>query len=156
MNGPAAWRVGIIGLGTVGAEAARQLLAAGPPTLALTVFDKDPAQCEPWRGSATLAASAQEALRESDLVLLALPGEREIDRTLERFSDGKVGADIRGKLIWNLRPLPDDGPAGALRRAVEAAGARYVAGASDPALANLREHFDAAGMQALLRAMCAA
>src|SRR5690606_24677987 len=74
MNGPLPPRVGIIGLGSAGSAAARNLLAAAPRELALTVFDKVPAQCEPFRGAATLAASADEALRESDVVVLALPG----------------------------------------------------------------------------------
>src|SRR5690606_6299806 len=84
-------RVGVVGLGTTGAAAARSLLQDAQPDLALTVYDRDPARCEPFRGAATLAASAREALHESDLVVLALPGEREIDRTLDRFSDGRVG-----------------------------------------------------------------
>ncbi|MBV7481874.1 NAD(P)-binding domain-containing protein [Bordetella sp. BOR01] len=150
-------RIGIIGVGTAGSAAARKLLAAAPPELALTVYDKVPEQCEPFRGIATLAASAHEALHESDLVLLALPGQREIDRTLERFSDGRISADIRDKLIWNLRALPSDAAAG-LRRAVEAAGAAYVAEPDDPAMAmlQLRQRFDAAAAQAVLRAMRAA
>jgi len=157
MNGQSVARVGIIGLGTAGGLAARNLLAAGPADLILTVFDREPAQCEPFRGNATLAASADEALRESDVVVLALPGQREIDRTLERFSDGKVGADIRGKLIWNLRNLPERAAAG-LRQAVETAGATYVAGPADEATVArlLQRHFDAAGARAVLRAMRAA
>jgi len=157
MNRQPAARVGIIGLGSAGSEAARQLLAAGPADLILTVFDREQAQCEPFRGNATLAATADEALRESDLVVLALPGQREIDRTLDRFSDGKVGADIRGKLIWILRRLPDPAAAG-LRQAIEAAGAAYVAGPADEATAArlLQQHFDAAGARAVLRAIRAA
>jgi len=154
MTAPLPPRVGIIGLGAAGSAAARKLLAAAPPELALTVFDKAPAQCEPFRGAATLAATADEALRESDVVVLALPGQREIDRTLERFSDGKVGADIRGKLLWNLRDLPPAAAAG-LRSAVQAAGATYVAGAADENLAArmLPPRFDAASARAVLRAM---
>lgn len=154
MSGPLPPRVGIIGLGSAGSAAARKLLAAAPPELALTVFDKVPAQCEPFRGAATLAASADEALRESDVVVLALPGQREIDRTLERFSDGKVGADIRGKLLWNLHALPPAAAAG-LRNAVQAAGASYLAGAADEAAAArlLPQRLGTASAQAVLRAM---
>ncbi|HYG42890.1 MAG TPA: NAD(P)-binding domain-containing protein [Bordetella sp.] len=154
MNAAPLPRIGIIGLGTAGSAAARKLLAAAPPELALTVFDKAPEQCEPFRGAATLAASTNEALHESDLVLLALPGQREIDRTLERFSDGQVSADIRGKLLWNLCVLPGDAAAG-LRSAVETAGAVYVAEPADQAVAMrvLQQRFDAAAARAVLRAM---
>ncbi|WP_419195553.1 NAD(P)-binding domain-containing protein [Bordetella petrii] len=151
-------RIGIVGLGSAGAAAARKLLADGPADLALTVFDTAVAQCEAFRGAATLAATAGEVLRESDLVLLALPCQREIDRTLERFSDGQVGADVQGKLVWNLAPLPAAQDAG-LRRALEAAGAGYiVTDAQDPAaLARLlRRCFDAGDAQAVARAMQAA
>lgn len=146
-------RIGIIGLGATGSAAAHRLLAAGLPNLALTVFDKVPARCEPFRGSATLAVSAQEALLESDLVLLALPAAREIDRTLERFSDGQVGAEVRGKLVWNLRSRPRT-PAG-LREAVEAAGADYVPDHAGPALLEdlLRRRFDGVRARAVLAAM---
>jgi len=148
----AALRIGIIGLGAAGGAAARRLLSTAPPELSLTVFDKVPAQCEPLRGAATLAASAQEVLRESDLIVLALPGPREIDRTLERFSDGKVGADIRGKLLWNLRALPAAAAAG-LDLAVRAAGAAYIAGGADEAARTLPPGFDTADARKALLAM---
>src|SRR5690606_16948652 len=73
-------RISIVGMGDTGTLAARRLLEA-EPDIALTVYDLDPERCEPFRGSATLATSAREALAESDTVVLALPREREIDRT---------------------------------------------------------------------------
>lgn len=156
MNTPPVARIGIIGLGATGSAAARRLLASGLPDLALTVFDKVPAHCEPFRGSATLAVSAQEALLESDLLLLALPAAREIDRTLERFSDGQVGVEVRGKLLWNLRARPQ-APAG-LREAVEAAGADYVPDHAGAAQLEdlLRRRFDAARARAVVAAMLGA
>ena len=66
-------RISIVGLGSTGTRAARQLLEADPD-LALTVYDIEPSRCE-FRGTATLATSAREALAESDTVVLALPRE---------------------------------------------------------------------------------
>lgn len=101
-------RISIVGMGRTGTQAARRLLAA-EPDIALTVYDIDPDRYEDFRGSATLATSAREALAESDTIVLALPREREIDRTLERFSDGEVTAPVAGKLIVDLDP-PATGP----------------------------------------------
>lgn len=117
-------RISIVGMGRIGTQAARHLLAA-EPDLALTVYDIEPARCEDFRGSATLATSAREALAESDTIVLALPREREIDRTLERFSDGEVTAPIAGKLIIDLDPPPAE-RARELGRAIAGAGGRYT------------------------------
>lgn len=145
-------RVGIVGLGTTGGAAARSLLRDALPDLVLTVYDRDPARCEPFRGEATLAASAREALQESDLVVLALPGEREIDRTLDRFSDSRVGADIRDKLLWNLRPLPLEA-AERLCHAAGDAGAFYIAGPPGSAMRALSARHRGADVSRLLQAM---
>ncbi|MNX73591.1 NAD binding domain of 6-phosphogluconate dehydrogenase [compost metagenome] len=117
-------RVSIVGMGSIGTRAARRLLAA-EPDIALTLYDIEAERCEGFRGSATLATSAREALAESDTIVLALPREREIDRTLERFSDGKVTAPIAGKLIVDLDPPPAD-RAFRLDRAIASAGGRYT------------------------------
>ncbi|MCJ9709904.1 NAD(P)-binding domain-containing protein, partial [Bordetella hinzii] len=66
--------VSIIGLGEAGARAARQLLARDWD---VTVYDRDPGRGEAFRGQATLAGSAAEALRESRHIILALPDPRE-------------------------------------------------------------------------------
>lgn len=117
-------RISIVGMGDTGTKAARCLLDA-EPDIALTLYDIDPERCEPFRGSATLATSAREALMESDTIVLALPREREIDRTLERFSDGEVTAPIQGKLIVDLTPPPPE-RAQQLDRAIAHAGGRYT------------------------------
>ncbi|MFF7060161.1 NAD(P)-binding domain-containing protein [Achromobacter spanius] len=117
-------RVSIVGMGHTGTLAARRLLEA-EPDIALTLYDIDPERCEQFRGSATLATSAREALMESDTIVLALPREREIDRTLERFSDGEVTAPIQGKLIVDLTPPPPE-RAQRLDRAIAEAGGRYT------------------------------
>jgi len=117
-------RISIVGMGDTGTLAARRLLEA-EPDIALTLFDIDPERCEQFRGSATLATSAREALMESDTIVLALPREREIDRTLERFSDGEVTAPIQGKLIVDLTPPPAE-RAQRLDRAIASAGGRYT------------------------------
>ncbi|AMH06239.1 NAD(P)-binding domain-containing protein [Achromobacter xylosoxidans] len=120
-------RISIVGMGRTGTQAARRLLAA-EPDIALTVYDIDPDRCEDFRGSATLATSAREALAESDTIVLALPREREIDRTLERFSDGEVTAPVAGKLIVDLEPPPPD-RARRLDQAIAIAGGRYACAA---------------------------
>lgn len=120
-------RISIVGMGRTGTQAARRLLAA-EPDIALTVYDIDPDRCEDFRGSATLATSAREALAESDTIVLALPREREIDRTLERFSDGEVTAPVAGKLIVDLEPRHRTGRAGSTG-AIATAGGRYACAA---------------------------
>ncbi|CUI38142.1 NAD(P)-binding domain-containing protein [Achromobacter xylosoxidans] len=120
-------RISIVGMGRTGTQAARRLLAA-EPDIALTVYDIDPDRCEDFRGSATLATSAREALAESDTIVLALPREREIDRTLERFSDGEVTAPVAGKLIVDLEPPPPH-RARRLDQAIATAGGRYACAA---------------------------
>ncbi|MFD4839497.1 NAD(P)-binding domain-containing protein [Achromobacter sp. NPDC058515] len=117
-------RISIVGMGRIGTQAARRLLAA-EPDIALTLYDIEPERCEDFRGSATLATSAREALAESDTIVLALPREREIDRTLERFSDGEVSAPIAGKLIVDLDPPPAE-RARRLDQAIASAGGRYT------------------------------
>lgn len=117
-------RVSIVGMGGTGTLAARRLLES-EPDIALTVYDIDPERCEDFRGSATLATSAREALAESDTIVLALPREREIDRTLERFSDGEVTALVAGKQIIDLAPPPAE-QARRLGLAVAGAGGRYT------------------------------
>lgn len=117
-------RVSIVGMGSTGTRAAQRLLAA-EPDIALTLYDIEPGRCEDFRGSATLATSAREALEESDTIVLALPREREIDRTLERFSDGNVTAPVAGKLIVDLEP-PCAERARRLDQAIVAAGGRYT------------------------------
>ena len=117
-------RISIVGMGGIGTQAARRLLAT-EPDLALTLYDIEAARCEDFRGSATLATSAREAFAESDTIVLALPCEREIDRALERFSDGEVTAPISGKLVVDLDPPPAE-RARRLGQAIASAGGRYV------------------------------
>lgn len=57
--------------------------------------------------------------------MLALPREREIDRTLERYSDGNVTAPVAGKLIVDLEPPPPE-RARRLDQAIASAGGRYA------------------------------
>jgi 3-hydroxyisobutyrate dehydrogenase-like beta-hydroxyacid dehydrogenase len=131
-------RISIVGMGDTGTLAARRLLES-EPDIALTVYDIDPERCEDFRGSATLATSAREALAESDTIVLALPRAREIDRTLERFSDGEVTALVAGKQIIDLAPPPAE-QARRLGLAIAGAGGRYtpvLSGASDDTGARL-------------------
>ncbi|OZI46367.1 hypothetical protein CEK29_05715 [Bordetella genomosp. 5] len=123
--------VSVIGLDEAGCAAARQV-AASRPDLPLTVYDRDGARCEAFRGLATLALSVEEALRESDVIVLALRDGHEVDRTLARYSDGAVNADLAGKLVIDLHPL-DAQWAQRLAHALRSAGAGYATPAPDPA-----------------------
>ncbi|MDQ8032546.1 NAD(P)-binding domain-containing protein [Bordetella genomosp. 1] len=126
-----AWHgVSVIGLSEAGCAAARDV-AANCPELALTVYDPDGARCESFRGLATLAANVEEALRESDVIVLALPDGHAVDRTLARYSDGQVNADVAGKLIVDLCAR-DPRWTQRLGDAVRSAGAGY-ADAAEPA-----------------------
>ncbi|AHV92613.1 NAD(P)-dependent oxidoreductase [Bordetella holmesii] len=99
--------ISIIGLTDTGTQAARQLLAT-QPECDLTVYDRDPVRGEVFRGQATLAGSPAEALRESHLIVLALSDSHEIDRVLQRYSDGDVNAPLHGKHILDLCPHAED------------------------------------------------
>lgn len=123
--------VSVIGLDETGCAAAHQV-AASRPDLPVTVYDRDKVRCETFRGIATLAVSVEEALRESDVIVLALPDGHEVDRTLARYSDGAVNADLAGKLIIDLHPL-DAQWARRLADALRSAGAGYVTPTPDPA-----------------------
>ncbi|MGE6914627.1 NAD(P)-binding domain-containing protein [Achromobacter kerstersii] len=136
-------RISIVGMGETGTLAARRLLEA-EPDIALTLYDIDPERCEDFRGSATLATSAREALAESDTIVLALPREREIDRTLERFSDGEVTAPVSGKLIVDLAPPPPE-RAHRLDQAIAGAGGRYTS------IPGLTDEDASSGQRRLLR-----
>lgn len=131
--------VSILGLGPRGTWAARQLLAAA--TLDLTVFDRDGARCELFRGQATLASSASEALRESGIIVLALKDSREVDRVLKRYSDGAITLDLHAKTLVDLCVRPDAWAA-ALAQAIARAGGQYLAAPAD--MAALQRLIDAA------------
>ncbi|AZY51919.1 NAD(P)-dependent oxidoreductase [Bordetella avium] len=116
-------KVSIIGMKGPGGRAARLLLAQRPE-LDLTVYDRAPERCETLRGLATLAGSAAEALRESQIIVLALDDPREIDRSLKRYSDGAVNVRLAGKQVWDL--CPQAGEWGRrLSGAIGQAGAAY-------------------------------
>lgn len=129
--------VSILGLGPQGAQAARRLLQ-GQPELDLTVFDRDDQRCEPFRGLATLAGSAAEALRESSVIVLALEDTRDVDRALKRYSDGAVTLAVQDKTVVDLCPRRPTWRL-ALAQALAQAGAVYLPreAADPPALLRL-------------------
>ncbi|TDE95169.1 NAD(P)-dependent oxidoreductase [Occultella glacieicola] len=74
-------RVGVIGLGVMGAPMARHMVTAGIPT---TVWARRPATTQALaEHGASVAASAVELAAASDVVVLVLPGMPEIDAVLE-------------------------------------------------------------------------
>jgi len=117
----------------MGEPIARNLLKAG---FALTVFNRSRRKCEPFKEHAAIAASAQEAISASDVTLLMVPSDREINEILEVAADNQVQAPIADKIIVNMATVA---PAYSERLAIAiaAAGGRYVeapvAGSRKPA-----------------------
>jgi len=115
-------KVSVIGLGVMGEPIARNLLKAG---FALTVFNRSRRKCDPFREIAFVAASAQEAIRASDVTILMVPSDREINEILEITADGQVHAPIAAKIIVNMATVaPEYSEKSAY--AIAAAGGRYV------------------------------
>ncbi|CAM3294802.1 NAD(P)-dependent oxidoreductase [Occultella aeris] len=92
-TGAAGTRVGIIGLGVMGAPMARHMATAGIPT---SVWARRPATTQALAAhGASVAATAAELAASSDVVVLVLPGMPEIDAVLTG-PDGLL-ADIAGE-----------------------------------------------------------
>ncbi len=115
-------KVSVIGLGVMGEPIARNLLKAG---FALTVFNRSRQKCEPFAGHATIAASAQAAISASDVTILMVPSDREINEVLAVAANGQVRAPIADKIIVNMATVAPE-YSERLSQAIAAAGGRYV------------------------------
>ncbi|HEX4221156.1 MAG TPA: NAD(P)-dependent oxidoreductase [Pseudonocardiaceae bacterium] len=83
-------KVAVIGLGGMGAGMARALLAAGFP---VTVYNRTASKAQPLRElGATIAASAEDAVRDTEVVVLSLADEAAVEQVLF------------GEVIWRMRP----------------------------------------------------
>ena len=106
----------------MGEPVAHNLLKAG---FALTVFNRSRHKCEPFRENAFVAASAQEAISASDVTLLMVPSDREINEILAVTAEGQVCAPIVDKIIVNMSTVAPE-YSEKLAIAIAAAGGRYV------------------------------
>ncbi|MBZ2199638.1 NAD(P)-dependent oxidoreductase [Occultella gossypii] len=108
-------RVGVIGLGVMGAPMARHMATAGIPT---TVWARRPAITDALAAhGASVAASAAELAAASDVVVLVLPGMPEIDAVLAG-PDGLLagGANLPdGVARAGEVGSPEEGPDGVAR-----------------------------------------
>jgi 3-hydroxyisobutyrate dehydrogenase len=114
-------KVSVIGLGVMGEPIARNILKAGFP---LTVYNRTNTKCEPFKGLATIATSAQEAILANDVVMLMLPGDNEINKVL-KFTDGHIHVLITDRTIVNMATVAPE-YSERLALAVTAAGGHYV------------------------------
>jgi len=114
-------KVSLIGLGIMGEPIARNLLKAG---FSLTVFNRSLIKSNPFKGLAVIAGSAQEAISASDVTILVVPSEKEIDEVLH-VVDSRIQAQIKNKIIVNIATVA---PEYSERISIEitAAGGNYI------------------------------
>lgn len=88
-------RIGFIGLGNMGRGMCNNIIKKGYP---LTVYDKNPAAAEYFRGRALAASSPAEVLENSEVVLLSLPNSDIVERIVGEFLE----QDVSGKTVIDL------------------------------------------------------
>jgi 3-hydroxyisobutyrate dehydrogenase len=89
-------RIGFIGLGNMGGRMTRRLVAAGHPVLGF-----DPIAGRAQAAGATAAASVQDVVAGSDVVLLSLPDSSVIEPVV-RGEDGVLAAGRPGQIVVDL------------------------------------------------------
>lgn len=98
-------RVGFIGLGTMGAPMARNLLAAGRE---LTVFARREEVVRPFvEAGARAAKTAAEVLRTSDVVITIVTADDDV-RRVALGADGLLEAASPGKLLIDMSTIGPD------------------------------------------------
>jgi 3-hydroxyisobutyrate dehydrogenase len=119
--------VGLMGFGTMGSKAAEKILQAGH---SLWVYDANPAAGKKAQTlGAGVATSPGEAAEKADLVLMFLPGPREVDACVTG-PNGLLGKARPGTALVDLSTVD---PASTQRMA-EAAGAKKVGYLDAPVL----------------------
>lgn len=113
--------VGVVGLGAMGEPIARNLLAAG---FDVVLHTRSPAKADPFRDDAEVVGGAHELFERSDIVVLTVPGEAEIDDVLGR-SGGRLQAPVRDTVVVNASTVAPAFSA-ALQTDVERRGGSYV------------------------------
>ena len=98
-------RIGICGMGKMGATIARRLLTFGHE---LTVWNRDPAKTQKLvADGATAAATPAELAAASDLIISIVLDAAALD-TVYRANKGLLAADLTGKLVIDMSTvLPD-------------------------------------------------
>ena len=93
-------RIGIVGLGIMGGAIARNLIAAGHT---VSGFDTDPDKVARLRSDAVIGcASAAEAARGTDLLLISLPTVEALEATLANLT----ASPQRGLVVAELSTMP--------------------------------------------------
>lgn len=87
--------IGFIGLGRMGGGICRQLIEAG---YSLTVFDINEVNSRAFADKAVVAATPEEVLEKSDVVLLSLPGSPQVEEIVEQL----IAHGVAGKTIVDL------------------------------------------------------
>ena len=120
-------RIGIVGAGRIGGNAARQALKGGHEVM--LSFSRDPAKLDELAaelGERALAgASAREAVAFSELVVFSVPWGA-IPQALEEAGDfgGRIVVDTTNQ--FGSGPMPAEGQTAAAFNAARMRGSRYV------------------------------
>jgi len=114
-------KIGIIGLGVIGSRVSKHLINAGYQVI---VHDIRSDIMESFKGLATIASSVRQLGELSDIVLLTLPGPKEVYEVLFN-PDGIVYGLRRGGIVINLSTV---GPRAAADfwRQLKSYGIKYV------------------------------
>jgi 3-hydroxyisobutyrate dehydrogenase len=115
-------RLGFVGLGTMGAAMALNLIKAGH---ALTVWNRSPAKCEllAERG-ASVAKDVRALFERCDVIFLMLADGAATDAVLERGQD-KFGNRVKGHTLINMATVAPN-YSRALEADILASGGRYI------------------------------
>lgn len=120
-------KVAIIGAGNVGKALAGSAVAAGH-SVTLSASDASHADAAARATRARSASSNHEAVRDAELVLLAVPGDR-VDEVIEELNsdlDGKVVVDVTNRLDMRDPTSTLDGSSNAERIQAKAPRAHVV------------------------------
>jgi 3-hydroxyisobutyrate dehydrogenase len=88
--------VGVIGLGAIGDGVSTSVLRAGLP---LVVFDVRPEALDHYREEATVAGSATELVRLSDVVVVAVVNDEQVHTVLSGPEGGLAAADPQTTVV---------------------------------------------------------
>ncbi len=114
-------KISVIGLGTMGNPIALNLIKAGH---SLTVYNRSKEKSIPFKDNASVAETALEAIIESDVSVLTVPGEREISNVLE-YKDGSVSNAVKGKTIVNMATISPE-YSEEIGVVIDRAGGKYI------------------------------
>ncbi|HBK80604.1 MAG TPA: hypothetical protein DDZ83_13195 [Nitrospinae bacterium] len=145
--------IGLIGLGRMGGAIAANLLAAGHPVVGCDVARKRVRELEALGGEG--AASAEEAAARSDVLMLSVPGDADVERALlgpggalPGLRQGQVVADFSTVLPATSRRMAEalseagafylDAPISGNRRITRERGGTLMAGGEERAFRKIR------------------